>query len=453
MTKKTFLEELEKRLSILKEEEKQDILLEYKGIIEEKVQHGMKEKDAVADFGDFDEFVGEILSAYKINPHHDENEKKKEESFLEKGEDFIQKSAKKLSEITETIVTNIRESNCEITTTLIFEILLKAIVVLLIMGFLTLPFLLFSRIGTSILDFVLFPLNFILQFVWKLIVSILYFVTCAALVITMFKGYIRKPEENTQKQKVSPKKKKEENKKEEKKEDVKMVPKNKNTVSSLITILLKLFIICFFLFPIWIVILCGFLFLAILFYFLLQGISIWGPIICTISFLTFLCLLSRILYSGIFHNVRIRLYPFLITLVFGLIGAVMTFDFFTNLEYIDRIPKLASHTKQYTVFFQDDLILDTPFVLKIDDMVADNQVLLEVTYYPKYVNIEKEERIDVNNKNTHVSIETYGDLSAGYKLALQNLKNNKVYQYDDLEKISIVVKANSKMQKRIYSSH
>jgi len=46
---------------ILSEEERNDILNEYKDTIEEKVKHGSSEEEAVADFGSIEELSREIL--------------------------------------------------------------------------------------------------------------------------------------------------------------------------------------------------------------------------------------------------------------------------------------------------------------------------------------------------------------------------------------------------------
>ena len=67
MKKDEFLSLLEKRLHILNEKERQDILDEYRTHIEMKMQEGKDEEDAIQDFGDFNELVDEILDAYKIN--------------------------------------------------------------------------------------------------------------------------------------------------------------------------------------------------------------------------------------------------------------------------------------------------------------------------------------------------------------------------------------------------
>ena len=70
MNKEKFIKELTKKLNILSEEEKNDIILEYEDIIEEKIKHGKTEEEAVKEFGDIDKLTKEILEAYKINPDY-----------------------------------------------------------------------------------------------------------------------------------------------------------------------------------------------------------------------------------------------------------------------------------------------------------------------------------------------------------------------------------------------
>jgi hypothetical protein len=66
MTKQAFLDKLRSRLSILDDNEVEDILSEYAAHIDQKVASGKTEEQAIADFGDFNELVKAILSAYKI---------------------------------------------------------------------------------------------------------------------------------------------------------------------------------------------------------------------------------------------------------------------------------------------------------------------------------------------------------------------------------------------------
>ena len=58
MTKKKFLSELEKKLSVLDDSEIQDIINEYRDIIDEKVKHGKTEKEVIED---------NLLSGYGVS--------------------------------------------------------------------------------------------------------------------------------------------------------------------------------------------------------------------------------------------------------------------------------------------------------------------------------------------------------------------------------------------------
>lgn len=74
MTKTEFLDYLEKRLHVLKEKERDDILSEYAQHIELKMQSGLSEEDAIHDFGNPDELAAEILDAYNVNPDYDKRQ-------------------------------------------------------------------------------------------------------------------------------------------------------------------------------------------------------------------------------------------------------------------------------------------------------------------------------------------------------------------------------------------
>lgn len=67
MSKAEFLQELEKRLHVLNEKERQDVLEEYAQHIDLKIANGMSEEEAVKDFGSIEELIAELLDAYSIN--------------------------------------------------------------------------------------------------------------------------------------------------------------------------------------------------------------------------------------------------------------------------------------------------------------------------------------------------------------------------------------------------
>lgn len=94
MNKREFLEILREKLSILDENELEDILSEYEQHIDMKAAGAMTEEAAIADFGDIDELVGDILQAYHVRADF-AGEKKKDgagtENWMEKTEHRIGK--------------------------------------------------------------------------------------------------------------------------------------------------------------------------------------------------------------------------------------------------------------------------------------------------------------------------------------------------------------------------
>jgi|GEM_PF-5844931 len=72
MNKKEFVAFLKQRLSVLEEKEIYEIIDEYVQHIEMKVDNGQTEEEAIKDFGNLNEFVDEILSAYHVNPKESE---------------------------------------------------------------------------------------------------------------------------------------------------------------------------------------------------------------------------------------------------------------------------------------------------------------------------------------------------------------------------------------------
>ena len=66
MDKATFLVQLQKNIGMLDDDEQKDIIDEYSQHIDMKVSGGMTEAEAIEDFGDFNEFVREVLNAYHV---------------------------------------------------------------------------------------------------------------------------------------------------------------------------------------------------------------------------------------------------------------------------------------------------------------------------------------------------------------------------------------------------
>lgn len=98
MTKTEFLSLLEQRLMVLNDEERSDLLSEYKQHIEMKIQSGLSEEDAIADFGDPEELVRELLDAYHLNTSYPLNTNSTEsgQPFFSRILETLQKGSRSL---------------------------------------------------------------------------------------------------------------------------------------------------------------------------------------------------------------------------------------------------------------------------------------------------------------------------------------------------------------------
>lgn len=84
MDKKTFIRELRQALSVLQEDELNDIVSEYEQHIDMKMKNGLTEDDAIADFGSLTELTADILEAYHVRSDYAGETGKEKKTFSEK---------------------------------------------------------------------------------------------------------------------------------------------------------------------------------------------------------------------------------------------------------------------------------------------------------------------------------------------------------------------------------
>lgn len=82
MNKKEFIDFLENRLSVLKKDERDDVINEYVQHIDNKLAEGMSEKEAVETLGNAEDLVREILSAYNVDPDYNKEAESEINSFV-----------------------------------------------------------------------------------------------------------------------------------------------------------------------------------------------------------------------------------------------------------------------------------------------------------------------------------------------------------------------------------
>lgn len=161
MSKDEFLRLLERKLEVINEKERKDIIDEYRTHIEMKMQEGKTEEEAIADFGDIDELVKDILDAYKINT--DRVNRSFDSKFNRFMDDLFTGFQRFLGSFTSLQVDDVVR--------LVFEIL----VILILLAVLHIPFRIISSIGGSLLHSLGgFGIGNLLAVIWKFIIGVVY---------------------------------------------------------------------------------------------------------------------------------------------------------------------------------------------------------------------------------------------------------------------------------------
>lgn len=460
MTKKKFLNELEKKLSVLDDSEIQDIMNEYSDIIDEKLKHGKTEKEAIEDFGSLDDLAKEILSAYKINPNYKEGHKDEFEASAKKlGEDFdefIKKGAEKASKATKTVMEQVRENDQEFTIEFVFELLFKAIAALLLCVVATIPVTIIKELGESLLGMFVSPLSNILIFLFEFVLGILFLIFCGFIFVAMFKQYVtpNKKKETKKEVKKNMKMEERENDKEEKK-----VVKNSGTdaLGTVIITIMKVAVIFFVLLPIWMLEFGIGICLVFLIAALIKGIFFIGPLLLCVGGICLLSEISSIIYRVIFTEKKLHFYGIIIGLVCLVVGTFMTVDLVMSFDYIEEAPSgYSKNTYSETMTISGNTVVDydrnMKYQTKIDNTMTDHQVKVEVIYYEDIYQtpwIAKENENGNNEITVELEDEKRTDFKFHYQMLIDDLKEFQLHDYRQLEDYEVVITGNENTLKLI----
>jgi len=430
--KNKFLKELEKKLSVLSLEEKEDIIDEYSDIIDEKIKHGKTEEEAIKEFGDVSELAKEILKAYKINPDYKEESSTKK--IIEDGENIIKKIANKLTEFTDKIVDSFKNNDQEFTTSAVFELIIKIFLVLICLAFLKLPFYILSELGMGIFSIGFYPFSTILSAIWQVLIEIIYLVVCGLLIISVVNNYTNK--------KNKEKKKKVNNKKSTKEVEE---PKKQSGFSDFVITLIRVWTIILILVPIWLIEIAILISLGIIVYCIIKGLEVFGILVLVLGIFGITCYFGDLVWKLLFNKKDIHLYPIFINIVLITIGGLMTFDYVTTFTFKNEAPVNVNFVDEsYTYNLEKETIVPYDSEIIVDNNLENNKLIIKINYCSDFYVITKpvlsEDSLDV--------IYTYKN---DFKLSLNNslttkifdnLRDRTIYNYGTLDNVKIKIYVN-----------
>ena len=447
MNKSKFLKKLEKKLEILNDEELKDIIDEYESIIDEKVKHGKTEEEAINDFGDVSVLAKEILEAYKLN-----SSKVDEDDFFNSLDSTIKKGAKKISDYAKEVADEAEKE--DITSDMIFEIVIKAIIVLIL---LMIPFSILRALIASF-AYMALPSNVFGNFVVGVIGFVISIVFLALLIFVIYliikdttnsgsvEKAIRKKVSNEVEKEVE--KELEKEIKEEIRERNQIKAENDNSFKSILLTVLKVVLILHAI-PIIFSLFSLYIFLGFAIYLLIKGVSAWGLIMISVAAImasTFVLGLIFKLVKTNFRPKKIAISPLVTACVIFTIGIFFTIDFIGNIEFVNKAPFETHSTNVSTQSFVIDdnlesILMTNPrnYQIIVDQTVPFNQALVRVTYVDDFLEVRS---IDVMFDRVVVSTTEKGRVFGLFGRTIEDLKENKVYNYSKIFDYEIEILVN-----------
>lgn len=444
MNKKEFLDKLEKKLSILDESERKDILDEYKDTISEKVKHGQSEEEAVADFGDVDELVKEILSAYKIDPDFEGKDENTFNKLLSDGEDLIKKGADKLAKTSKGLASDFKRTNKEINLSLIFEIVIKIIITIFLIGILRLPFMLIYEVGKGMLDSIFAPFEMIFSFLFGVLLLIVYLSLCVLVIVSLFKGYFKHDDTALE----DAHKEEEENKNSEVKEKS-PVKKGRSTLGEAIILIIKIWVVIFIMVPAVFVDLCILFGLCLAIIYLIKGINLFGLGILLLGCLIMCTWFIKLIYGILFKAKKVNVIPLIISIILMMVGGLLFADMIINIDYYDKVPSnIKKESKSYEYKIDERTVISNlnGYTEEIVKDMKDGEIKVEVDYYKEATKIKIDD-YDAGDYRRIAFVNNYTGINPTkfmYNNFIDNLKDNKIYNYNDVYAFNIKVYGNEK---------
>ena len=456
MNKKEFLNDLKKRLAVLDEQELKDIINEYDGIITEKVKDGKSEIEAVQEFGSIEELSAEILKAYKINPKYSSTGKDKAKAAVNSFEEWVKYLASQMSGWIKGAGEEIGKTGRTLNLELVLEIIIKIAILLVILAVLRVPFYIIEGLGGGFFRLSFAPTGWIFTIIWRVLFGILYLVAVIFIFWAMFREYFKEIE--IEETKSTAETKKTDTKKVEPKTEVKKATKEVeqevNYSGGVLLTIVRIFIVISFLLPLWLA-LAG-LGVALLFsiYYVIIGINILGLIIVLVGSIIFISGISDLIYKLAFKIKQVNIFciiPFIVSIVFLTIGGlifahnIMGFEFInarpSNVEYnqVDERFNISNNKHVFLKYFSNTR-------MEIDNNLPNDEVIITIFYITSLYepgDIELTEEF-----NSYIFTYYGGQYRSGFHLRnlynqfIENLKENKIYNYNELRNPNIVITGN-----------
>lgn len=413
MSKKKFLDSLKNKLTILEKNEVNNIIAEYSNYIDEKMENGQTEQEAVASFGNIDLLVTEILKSYKIN--------------VKQNKDIINNISDKLINTIEIFFNMLKDKEPKE----IMQIIIELLLLFIMLGIFHLPISLLEQLGKSVFYILSNPINQLFYIIWNFILEIIYFALVVVFTIRFIsKRYLTPSFEKQSKKTKTP-----------------VVDDNLKTKKSIVKIMVilgKFMAICL-LFGLSIYLIVMGLILGICVYLLINKVTYIGLYLIMLVLFILGALFFKILFSFVIDKPlkgKKLLIEFVVTFIFLGIGSFLALFDLAQTSFINKPSQnLERETLTEEIPFEEEM----PLLGNISNFVVDeslNNVQVVYEYYSNGTKIRT--NIWKNRDGIHLDwqLDSFHLESKLIKQIIKDLQEKKIYNY--YLNPQVTIKANQK---------
>jgi ABC-type multidrug transport system fused ATPase/permease subunit len=438
-----FLSGLDNRISVLNEEERKKIIKKFQKEIEKNIKDGMSESEAIEKLGDIDIIVEKIYSDYHINKDFKSDKK----SLGQKFNDLIKTCAEFLTEFCQDLIKYAKNNTKDKPLEAFFEILLKILLLIMAFMIIKIPFIIIEEFLAWVFGLLFYPFDYVLSGLSEFVLAILYFICCILLGIATFKNYYNKDE------KVIENKKKDNTASQKTEEDNKEIKEETKIYNNYAFLILKIFLYIIVIIPL-IFLNIVFLALALFAGFLVfKGVNIIGLAVLLFGLFMLILTVTNYITDTLDNKPKNHTFALIVSVLSLIIGVVLFIDNLFKFNYPDGLDKSRFiNTNETTIINIDKkseiTAVDGNITFEVDNNLIDNEILVEVSYYDELIDVVIE-RYDGKDTNYILLYPTDDNINFKtvryfYESALEDLKSNNIFNYEDLRKFKVKIFCNEK---------
>ena len=186
---------------------------------------------------------------------------------------------------------------------------------------------------------------------------------------------------------------------------------------------------------------------------IIKGISIYGILLLLLGVVGMFFYFTDIVWKLLFSKKNIHICPIFINMILIIFGGLLTFDYFANLEYANKIPdNIKLTTTTYEEKIDTNLLIHDYYDIVIDDTLEDNKIKIELTYYDELYDRVNVDLIKQDGTNSLEIDKDYEDEivfwdNKVFNKFMDNLKDKKIYNYSLLNNINVKIYSNTNTSK------